>query len=79
MCLDDENGFKVELADGTVMSFSAKSRDCVAITDLMNVNATELALIRSGRQADEAKGHGHIEPGMWRALATLCSLRLGLP
>jgi MFS family permease len=39
-----------------------------------SVNAAELALIRSGRQADEAKGHGHIEPGMWRALVTSRSL-----
>src|SRR5581483_166899 len=39
-----------------------------------SVNAAELALIRSGQAAGEEKGHGHIAPGMWRALLSSRSL-----
>ncbi len=39
-----------------------------------SVNGAELALIRSGQAAGEEAGHGHIAPGMWRALLSSRSL-----
>jgi MFS family permease len=38
------------------------------------VNAAELKLIRSGEPAGEERGHGKIQPGMWRALLSSRSL-----
>lgn len=42
--------------------------------DHPSVNAAELSIIRSGQSPDESRSHGHIEPGMMRALFSSPSL-----